>query len=161
MTKKQFLDEIAAFFCDNGFLRAKDHFYKDLSGDVMLVFGFQQSSYGKYGYIEYGYCFKSINRHLPFPRFNQMNLNCGRLMTDRGSAIEYATIDEGFIQILEQTLSDKIHEMQALSQLNREAFIRHYLLKESGRSWYILGDETEAYFGLTRQDFKYHFTVSD
>ena len=82
-------------------------------------------------------------------------------MTDRGSAIEYATIDEGFIQILEQTLSDKIHEMQALSQLNREAFIRHYLLNESGRSWYILGDETAAYFGLTRQDFKYHFTVSD
>ena len=38
----------------------------------------------------------------------------------------------------------------------RAAFERVY-----SRSWYILGDETEAYFGLTRQDFKYHFTVSD
>ena len=161
MTKKQFLDEIAASFYDNGFLRVKDHFYKDLSGDVMLVFGFQQSSYGKYGYIEYGYCFKSINRHLPFPRFNQLNLNCERLMTDRGSAIEYATIDEEFIRTLGQTLRDKIHEMQKLSQLNKEAFIRRYLLMESRHSWYILGDETAAYFGLTRQDFKYHFTVSD
>ena len=161
MTKKQFLDEIAAFFCDNGFLRAKDHFYKDLSGDVMLVFGFQQSSYGKYGYMEYGYCFKSINRHLPFPRFNQMNLNCGRLMTDRGSAIEYGVIDNEFIRTIEQALRDKIHEMQELSQLDREVFVRHYLLMESRQSWYILGDETAAYFGLTRQDFKYHFTVSD
>ena len=161
MTKKQFLDEIAAFFCDNGFLRVKDHFYKDLSGDIMLVFGFQQSSYGKYGYMEYGYCFKSINQHLPFPRFNQLNLNCGRLMTDRGSAIEYATINEAFIQTFEQTLSDKIHEMQKLSQLNREAFIRHYLLMESRHSWYILGEETAAYFDLTRWDFMYHFTISD
>ena len=82
-------------------------------------------------------------------------------MTDRGSAIEYATINEAFIQTFEQTLSDKIHEMQKLSQLNREAFIRHYLLMESRHSWYILGDETAAYFGLTRRDFMYHFTVSD
>lgn len=161
MTKKQFLDEISAFFCENGFLRVKDHFYKDLSGDVMLVFGFQQSSYGKYGYMEYGYCFKSINRHLPFPRFNQMNLNCGRLMTDRGCAIEYAAIDEGFIRTFEQTLRDKIHELLMLSQLNKEELIRHYLLMESRHSWYILGDETAAYFGLTRRDFMYHFTVSD
>ena len=62
------------------------HFYKKVADDTVIVFGVQKSSYGKYCYIEYGHAFSSINRNMPYPKFNQLNLNCGRVMTAVGQA---------------------------------------------------------------------------
>ncbi len=48
-------------------------------------------------------------------------------------------------------------EMSKRAELEKEQFIAYYLEEAKDLSWYILGDATAAYFGLTRKDFQFHF----
>ena len=69
MTKVEFLKQCTTFFSRKKFSCRNNHYYKEVSSDVLIVFGIQMSRYGGYCYLEYGYCFKSINKYLPYPKF--------------------------------------------------------------------------------------------
>lgn len=124
---------------------------------MVIVFGIQTSRYGEYCYLEYGYCFNSINKNFPYPKFNQLNLNCGRVMTDMGNAIVFGKIDENTMDALEETIDGIISEMDKLVRIGKDGMIKYYLSGEFNQSWYILGDQTADYFGLPKETFQYHF----
>lgn len=157
MTKVDFLKQLTMFFSSKGFSCRKNHYYKEVSSDVLIVFGVQMSCYGGYCYLEYGYCFKSINKHLPYPKFNQLNLNCGRIMTDMGKAIVFEKLDKNIMGSLKKAIDAIVDHLIALADLGRDGISKYYLSETSNKSWYILGDETADYFDLPKEAFAYHF----
>ena len=157
MNRSDFLKQLRNIFKRAGFTNYKEHFYSRLSFDEMIVFGLQFSSYGKYCYIEYGYVFESINKHMPYPKFNQLNLNCGRIMTEMGKAIIYENIDSIFMINLERTIMNLIENMTRLISLGKDELIQYYISGASNQSWYIVGRETADYFNLPLDTFNYHF----
>ena len=157
MTKVEFLKQCTTFFSRKKFSCRKNHYYKEVSSDVLIVFGIQMSRYGGYCYLEYGYCFKSINKYLPYPKFNQLNLNCGRIMTDIGKAIVFERLDENVMGALEKTIDALVDQMINLANLGRNEISKYYLSEASNKSWYILGEETANYFDLPKEVFQYHF----
>ena len=157
MTKVEFLKQCKTFFSRKKFSCRNNHYYKEVSSDVLIVFGIQMSRYGGYCYLEYGYCFKSINKYLPYPKFNQLNLNCGRIMTDIGTAIVFERLDENVMGALEKTIDALVDQMINLANLGRNEISKYYLSEASNKSWYILGEETANYFDLPKEVFQYHF----
>lgn len=157
MTKVEFLKQCTTFFPRKKFSCRNNHYYKEVSSDVLIVFGIQMSRYGGYCYLEYGYCFKSINKYLPYPKFNQLNLNCGRIMTDIGKAIVFERLDENVMGALEKTIDALVDQLINLANLGRNEISKYYLSEASNKSWYILGEETANYFDLPKEVFQYHF----
>lgn len=157
MEKVDFKKQMAAFFRSKGFFCKSNHYYKNVSSDILIVFGIYMSCYGGYCYLEHGYCFKSINKYLPYPKFNQLNLNCGRIMMDMGQAIVFEKLDEDIMSGIKQTVDKKIDDLIDLVELGRDGMIKFYLSEMSDSSWYILGDETADYFGLPKEAFRYHY----
>ena len=157
MTKVEFLKQCTTFFSRKKFSCRNNHYYKEVSRDVLIVFGIQMSRYGGYCYLEYGYCFKSINKYLPYPKFNQLNLNCGRIMTDIGQAIVFERLDENVMGALEKTIDALVDQLINLANLGRNEISKYYLSEASNKSWYILGEETANYFDLPKEVFQYHF----
>lgn len=157
MTKIEFIKQLSSMFAEKGFTCKSKHFYKEISRDVLIVFGIHMSLYGEYCYLEYGYCFKTINKYLPFPKFNQLNLNCGRIMTNMGKAIIFEEIDEKAFIDIEKAVDTVISSMIKLINMGRSEMIQYYLSGQSNQSWYILGNETANYFGLPKEAFLYHF----
>ena len=157
MTKNDFVKQLTSFFFHKGFSCQNKHYYKEVSSDVILVFGMQTSHYGESCYLEYGYCIKSINRYLPYPKFNQLNLNCGRIMTGMGKAIAFEKIDETTMGDLLKTIDGIVNDMINLVGLGKDAMIQYFLSGRTNQSWYILGDETVDYFGLPKEAFLFHF----
>ena len=155
MEKKEFIKSLRVFFVEKGFYYKNNHFYKDMKNDVIIVFGMQSSCYGGYGYLEYGYCFKSINKHLPYPKFNQLNLNCGRIMTDMGKAIVFEKIDNAMTNLF-RTIDEIVMDMTNLIDSGKTELIKYYLQGTPSQSWYILGAETAEYFDLPLEVFKHH-----
>lgn len=157
MTKVDFIKQVTLFFSRKGFSCRNKHYYKEVSSDVILVFGMQMSHYGGYCYLEYGFCINSINRHSPWPKFNQLNLNCGRVMTGIGKAIVFEKMDEATMADLLKTIDGIVNDMINLAGLGKDAMIQYFLSGQTNQSWYILGDETVDYFGLPKEAFLYHF----
>ena len=162
MTKNEFKKWLNKYFSQKGFYCKSGHYYKEITNEVMIVFGLQYTNYGgKYCYLECGYCFKSINKYLPYPKYNQLNLNCGRVMTSKGKAIFFETLDEYQKDSLEQTIKERIDDLISIAYLKKDEMIKKIMLDGDRRSWYILGDETAAYFNLSREDFKFHFVLDE
>ncbi len=159
MTKTEFVKQLTTFFVGKGFSCRYNHFYKEMTSDVIIVFGMHTSSYGGYCYLEYGYCFKSINKYLPYPKFNQLNLNCGRLMTGIGKAMVYEQLNENIVHNIEKTIGEEIDNLIDLVNLGKDRMIKFYLYETTNKSWFILGEETADYFGLPREAFKYHIVL--
>lgn len=157
MTKAEYVRQLTMFFSHKGFSCKNNHYYKEVSSDVIIAFGMQTSRYGGYCYLEYGYCFKSINKYLPYPKYNQLNLNCGRVMTSMGKAIVYEELDENTMGSLEKAIDEIVDDMINLVDLGRDEMIKFYLSEKSNQSWYVLGEETANYFGLPKEAFLYHF----
>lgn len=159
MTKDEFKKEMRKFFSDKGFFcKGTTHYYKEVSNDVVIVFGLNMTycGRGKYCYMEHGYCFKSTNKHLPYPRFDYLDLILGRIMTSKGQSIVYEELDEDVMNSLKKAIDAEVDEMTHLVDLGREEMIKHYL-NQSDLSWWIMGQDVADYFGLPREAFKYHF----
>ena len=157
MTKRDFIRQLTLLFSLEGFSRKGNHFYKEASSDILLVFGVHSSQYGGYGYLEYGYCLKSISKYLPYPKFNQLNLNCGRIMTEVGKALVYETLDKNTMNSLQKAIHEKIDLMGRLAASGGDRLIGFYLSEEHTESWYILGEKTAEYFRLPKDAFSGHF----
>lgn len=162
MEKKDFLKQLRGFFSEKGFSNKGNHYYKALNDETVIVFGLQFTAYGgDYCYLDHGYCFNSINRYLPHPKFHQLNMNCGRIMTSQGQAIEYETVDPELLENIKRCIEKEIDVMTKLISLNREALIQYYLSGKHKGSWYILGDASAEYFGLSRNAFAGHFVLDE
>lgn len=161
MTKNEFIKQMRHFFSSKGFFCKGRNYYKEITSEVMIVFGTQASIYGGYCYLEYGYCFKSINKYLPYPKHYQLNLNCGRIMTCNGQAIKYEDVDESFLEDLKERIDTKNNEMMRIVALGRDGLIKYYLSGAHSGSWYILGKETADYFGLPTEAFLYHIVFEE
>ena len=157
MTKQGFLKQLDNYLKSKGFSRMKDHFYCEFADDLLLVIGIQQSHYGAYGYMEYGLAVPSINRSMPYPKFNELNINLGRIMTRRGKQITWEEIDPIFLEDIQKALDERIEDLFALRELDKGSLIRQLKPKIS----YILGDHTAACFGMTRKDFQDVIVVSE
>ena len=94
---------------------------------------------------------------MPYPKFNQLTVNCGRIMTDIGKAIVFERLDENVMGALEKTIDALVDQMINLANLGRNEISKYYLSEASNKSWYILGEETANYFDLPKEVFQYHF----
>ena len=158
MTRSGFYNFLKTVFAEMGFICKNSHFYKtEEDNEKVIVFGLQRSYCGPYYYLEYGFYIKSINKHLPFPKYNQLNLNCGRIMTSHGKAIVLDELDNAYLEELKYLIKQSFITMRTLVYMENEELINYLFNEFNHRIWYILGDETAAYFGMTRKDFCYHF----
>ena len=66
MEKQEFLQAFESVLSEFGFIKRKNRYYKDYQ-EILMVFFPQKSIYGDTYYIEYGYCLKAYNQHLPYP----------------------------------------------------------------------------------------------
>ena len=136
MTKEEFKKQLKQFFSGEGYFCKGSHFYN-----------------------EYGICFKSINKYLPYPKFYQLNVNCGRIMTSIGKAMVYENINGYIMNDIKTVIKEKMNDLIYIISLGNEGMINYFLHEWPNNSWYILGEETAAYFGLPKEAFKYHFVV--
>ena len=157
MTKEEFRKQLKQFFSQEGYHCRSSHFYKDISDEIGIALGIQYSSRPDYCYLEYGMYFKSINKYLPYPKFYQLNINCSRIMTCIGTDIRYDNVDEIVMDDIKRVISEKMNDLINIINLGNEGIINYFLHEWHDKSWYILGEETAAYFGLPKEAFTYHF----
>ena len=55
MNSAEFKKELCKLFTIKGFMCKGTHFYRNITDEVMIVFGLQHSVYGAYYYMEYGF----------------------------------------------------------------------------------------------------------
>ena len=153
MDKKAFLKFCTNIFEENGFYRKGSSFYLDYNEDTLVVFSFVKSAYGAYYYIEYGLVFKAINRHLPFPKYNELDINFERLMTKKGKAIMYEVMTEVECDELSGTLQENINHILSIVAGGKESIARQCIEKDIAEVAYVLKG-TPEYLGLNADLFK-------
>ena len=156
MTKTDFDREMRTIFKELGFLVKNRHFYKDVTDDIMIVFGLQSTVYGGgYSYLNYGYCFKSINKHMPYPKYGCFNIDCRRIGPNEISDVfvydELDTFDfEGFSLILKKVVFD----MESIALKGTDELAKTVI--DSNRRWLICGSDTATYLCRPWDDFIGH-----
>lgn len=143
---------LASFFAKSGFIYKSNHFYKDISEEVKAIFGLNASNYGRYYYLEYGFSFHSLCKK-PYPKYTEMSLYYSRF----SHIFEYETLNEESLATILEDLEKVITEVTAIGALPKMDLINHFFQSTDNYSWYIFGDDTAEYFGMTRKDFVYHF----
>lgn len=142
MTKQDFLKQIWLFFKQYGFVKHGNHFYLDCENDIVCVAGFYQSNYGNYKYMEYGFAIKSINPRMPYPKFSELNINCGRILVNGKESIYYEKL------LPEEIANSLHHEIQTFIMAGKQgkAGIQTLYLP---KCTYMIGAATANYFGIS------------
>lgn len=156
MTYATFKRELNQFFKQYGFTQHGSHFYLDMGNDILIVFGVQKSDYDEYCYMSYGYCFKSICKYLPFPKFNELNLNFGRLMPNNSQIISYATMSNEEVSEMLCGIRSIVLEAIVLAKEGAEEIKRCCFIEKERKFSYVLGKVTVDYFHMDVKDFQYH-----
>lgn len=157
MKKEEFKKQLKKYFVQEGFINRSSHFYKEISDEIGIALGIRYPSRTDYCSLEYGIYFKSINKYLPYPKFNQLNINCGSIMTCLGHDFRYEDVDETVMDDIKRVISEEMNDLINIISLGNEGIINYFLHEWPYNSWYILGEETAAYFGLPKEAFTYHF----
>ena len=152
MEKKEFLKYCSEIFKSRNFLSKGQSFYFHGSQEILVVFGITKSSYGPYFYIEYGFAIRSVNKCLPHPKFNEVDLNCGRIMTPKGKAIRYEELSHDDCQALRTVLNHYIDETIAAVSNGTDYFLNSYVLTYPSPVSYVT-KEMPAYFGVDNNTF--------
>lgn len=151
--KKEFLTFCTSVFRKNGFTRKGQTYYFDMGKDFIVVFGLMKSTYGPYYYMEYGFAIKAINKHLPYPKFNQLDINCGRIMFPKGKSLCYEEMDSEYCNSLQIVLQNHIDTLLLAGKLERAKLLYEFVLDSPSPVNYILKG-TANYFGLDESIFK-------
>lgn len=161
MDYKLFKKKTAKMFADLGFQTPGDHFYKSVNDEILIVFGLQKSNYGEYCYCEFGYCLKQISKYLPYPKYNQLNVNCGRIMIGSESRLNYSYYEGSELpQNLIMILSDKATAAIQIANKGPDEIKEMYFVQRKYTFSYILGADTAFYFGMDPSEFKYHICLT-
>lgn len=153
MEKKEFLKFTANTFRENGFYRKGTNYYREYGDDIIVVFSFFKSSYGSYFYAEYGLAFKSINKHLPYPKYNELDINFGRIMTSFGKAIKYENITEEELNDFSSTIKNYVDHILSIVEKGKKEIVRQCIDTSPPVVEYVL-KETPSFLGLSADLFK-------
>lgn len=145
MTKKEFLKSCADVFCSNGFEFKGTTFYRENKHGIMAVFGFMKSTYGPYYYLEYGFAIKAINRFLPYPKFNELEINCGRVNTPIGKAFHYEQMTNDDITAVLNTVYQKIQVVTLALEMSEKEFLHNFILADPSPVSYLTKDTAEYF----------------
>ncbi len=144
MTKAQFLKMTAEIFSLKGFSKKGNNFYFDFDNEFVGTFGLQHSNFGAYYYIEFGFSIKNLNPKMPTPKFNELNLNFGRVkfgFSDDSSAVLYESVEK---DKYESIIRDKIVWFLELGRSGKNAIARAF--SETGK--YAIAPSTIEYMGI-------------
>ena len=146
MEQKSFLQLCTDVFKINGFYKHNKNYYKEYD-DIMVVFGLQKTTYGgNYFYIEYGFVFKSINSHMPYPKYHEANIRQGRFQFDGKYVIEYNKLDE---LRFTQELATVVAKMRSLAEHGLDAIVA-YSFSDKTPATLIQGYDTLLYLGVKK-----------
>ncbi len=108
--RKIFLKFCTAIFKANGFTKnGTVHFYKELGEDIMLVVGLQHSAYSELYYFDGGFIIKSVNKHMPYPKFYNANIRLSfKICIDGAPHVEYTKISEAECELLKEQIQSEI-----------------------------------------------------
>ena len=141
MTKQEFTKLINTLLKKDGFIKKGSNFYFDCENDIVCVFGMYKSNYDEYYYMEYGFAFKSINPKSPFPKYFELNVNCGRLLLDGDTAIYYETVNE---DNLIKTIHEVLIKLVETGKRGKDAICKVFVPK----CYYIISQKTLEYLGI-------------
>ena len=148
MEQKEFLKLCTSIFKQYGFEKHNSNYYK-IFDDIILVFGLQKSSYGgKYYYLEYGFVFPSINKHMPYPKYHQANIRQGRMSIDGNYAIEYEVI---LSDTFREHLTNLIEKIVKVVIGGKKSIIDYSILGKE-KATLIIGYDTLPYLGIDKSD---------
>ena len=141
MQKEEFIKFITAIFKSYGFTKKGNNFYYDFQNEFIGVFGLQKSYYGPYYYIEFGFAIKGLNPKMPFPKFDELNLNFGRAMFGDFKAVYYEELNT---ELFKEKLQEKISFLVETGRSGKEE-IREKFLKFGS---HVIGQRSAAYLDI-------------
>jgi len=154
MVKKEFIDFISKLIKSYGFEKNKSNFYFDFENDIVAVIGLEKSNFGEYYYIEYGFVFKSINKHLPYPKYFEANIRCRRIKYLDSTAIKYELINK---EELLKILNAEIIMIKEVGIQGTKNIIDTYILTKSTKKYIaIIGYDTIKYLGISDNGITIH-----
>lgn len=155
MEKRAFLKSCSKIFIDSAFVQKGNTFFYDNQNGIILVFAVYKSSYGAYYYMEHGIVFSAINKHMPFPKYNELNINFGRIMFPFGKAIFYESMNECDFEELMITIKQIIKQMRPIVDGGKNKIVHQIVIPSPKMISYVLKD-TPEYLGLCNDFFKEH-----
>lgn len=155
MDNKSFLTLCTHIFESNGFIRKGKTFYYDNRCGILLVFGLQKSNYGAYYYMEHGVVFTEINKHLPNPKYNELDINLGRIMPAFGKALCYESMDEDKFSEFVDTIQQKLDVLLPIVNGGKEKIIQEFFSPTPRKISYVLNGVVE-YLGIDTEYFQNH-----
>lgn len=112
MEKNDFLKLVKEILCNHNFTKVKNSYYLNCDENVIAVVGLQKSYYGEYYYIEYGFCVKSTNEFMPYPKIQQSDIRkriVFNLNGDTPDQVLYESIDPvAFQNVMSNVLENEI-----------------------------------------------------
>ena len=155
MDNRGFLKLCSALFRDNSFICKGKNYYYDGHQGVSVVFGLQKSNYGPYYYMEHGFAFSAINKHFPFPKHNELDINLGRIMFPFGKMLHYETMNESDCKAFVATIQEKINTICPIINQGKEKIIDQYIFSKPDEISYILSSTAE-FLEIDMQHFRDH-----
>lgn len=155
MEKKAFLKLCANLFEANGFVRKGNTFYLENECGILLAFGLQKSSYDAYYYMEHGIAFKEINKYLPYPKINELDINMGRIMTRFGKALWYESLDEQSFCEISNAVQNKLDVLYPIINAGKEEILKQILCPNPIKISYIF-DGVAQYLGIDIEHLRTH-----
>ena len=146
MTKELFLKTIGTLLKKYGFIRKGQHYYLNCENDISCVIGLQKSGFGDYYYMEYGFAIQSLNPKMPYPKFSELNINCGRIMIGQHEAIHYENI-------CDRDLENELNHILPIFIDSGKKGVHSILKNYRDNICYIIGAKTAEYLGVDTKKF--------
>ncbi len=142
MTKHEFIAEVTAVMKSCGFSKQGNHFYLDCGNSWLCVLGMQKSCYGEYYYLEYGFAITSANPKMPYPKFSELNINCGRMFVNGSKAFSYNDLQSAQVAA---ALTAVIPGFAAAGKAGTSEILAQYV----PNCHYLIGQVTLQHLGIT------------
>ena len=152
MEKKEFNKFCNKIFTKMGFYKKGTvHFYKDLSEEIMLVIGLVHSYYNTKYWFDGGFVIKTINKHMPYPKYYNANIRTMDIEINGQYYIDYLNLDHNCLCILEESIKNAVDFYS--SCCNKTAVMEKIIIPDS---YEICTDyDMEDYFNFTFPTLKF------
>lgn len=103
----------------------------------------------------------SINRCLPFPKSNELDVNFGRIIPSFGKALYYESMGENECNELAALIQKKIDQIQPIVVEGKEHIVRQLFYPTPVKISYVLNG-TPEFLGISKEHFKeHHISIVD
>ena len=157
MESRQFVAYLGKLFSKDGFIQKGQRFYRSFD-NFSLVFALQRTAYGgEYFYMEYGFFFPDICPYTPYPKFNELDINCGRVLLPNGGQVkqtlEYKRLDKDDLAF-EQALQKYIDRAVCVAEGGIDSIVKTFVLSKDEDLHRCLGyicSRALPFLGITRE----------